>query len=114
MAVGLDYQVGTGGSRLSPAQRQKAAIARAVLKRPVLLALDEATAVLDPAAESRILDALRQEFDGRSVVAALPRTSLASEFDKVLVMEQGRVVDQGSYRDLNRDEGPLAPQMAAE
>ena len=114
MAIGLDYVVGTGGTRLSPAQRQKTAIARAVLKRPMLLALDEATAVLDPASDAKILEALRQEFEGRSIVAALPRTSLASEFDHVLVMEQGRVVQQGSYRDLNRDEGPLAPQMAAE
>src|SRR5438045_9588270 len=73
IAVGLEYAVGTGGSRLLPAQRQQVAIARAVLKRPVLLALDEATAVLDPAAETAILDALRRAFAGRSGLAALTR-----------------------------------------
>ena len=114
LAVGLDYQVGTGGSRLSPAQRQKAAIARAVLKRPVVLALDEATAVLDPTAESRILDALRREFDGRSVIAALPRPEAAQHFDRVLRMEQGRLVAEGTYDEVVHPAEEPAPRLAAE
>ena len=109
LAVGLDYQVGTGGSRLSPAQRQKAAIARAVLKRPVLLALDEATAVLDPAAESRILDALRQEFEGRSIIAALSRPEAAQHLERILRMEHGRLVEDGPYDKVM----PPAEQTAA-
>src|SRR5205823_7398233 len=91
IAVGLEYPVGTGGSRLSPAQRQQVAIARAVLKCPVVLALDEATAVLDPAAESRILAALRREFRGRSLFATLSRPEGARGFDRVLVMDHGRL-----------------------
>jgi ABC-type iron transport system FetAB ATPase subunit len=114
LAVGLDYEVGNGGSRLSPAQRQQAAIARAVLMRPIVLALDEATAVLDPAAESRVLDALRREFaDGRSIVATLSRPEAAHDFPRVLVMDQGRVVEQGTYQDLVR-EGIPALNLAAE
>jgi len=90
------------------------AIARAVLKRPVVLALDEATAVLDPAAESRILAALRHEFERRSLFATLSRPEGARGFDRVLVMEHGRLVTDGDYATLTRPDGPLAPLMAAE
>jgi energy-coupling factor transporter ATP-binding protein EcfA2 len=114
LAVGLDYQVGTGGSRLSPAQRQKAAIARAVLKRPVVLALDEATAVLDPAAESRILDALRHEFEGRVIIAALPRPEAAQHLERVLRMDQGRLVEDGPYDKVVHPAAEPAPRLAAE
>ena len=114
VAVGLEHPVGTGGSRLSPAQRQQVAIARAVLKRPVLFALDEATAVLDPGAESRILAALRHEFEGRSLFATLSRPEAARGFDRVLVMDHGRLVTDGDYATLTRPDGPLAPLLAAE
>src|SRR5215207_10135923 len=113
LAVGLDYQVGTGGSRLSPAQRQKLAIARAVLKRPAVLALDEATAVLDPAAESRILAALREEFAGRAIIAALSRPEAGSGFERVLVLKQGRLVSDGPYEPAKPREAH-APRLAAE
>jgi ABC-type multidrug transport system fused ATPase/permease subunit len=114
IAIGLDHEVGNGGSRLSPTQRQQAAIARAVLKRPVLLALDQATAVLNPADESRVLDALRREFTpDRSIVAALSRPQAARGFDRVLVMEHGRLIDQGSYDAVLRDGAP-ALHLAAE
>jgi putative ABC transport system ATP-binding protein len=114
ITVGLDYPVGTGGSRLLPAQRQQVAIGRAVLKRPVLLALDEATAVLDPAAEATILDALRQEFAGRSILAALSRPDAARGFDRVVVIDRGRLKEDGDYQTLSRRDGSLAPLLAAE
>jgi putative ABC transport system ATP-binding protein len=114
LAVGLDHSVGTGGSRLSPAQRQRVAIARAVLKRPLLLLLDEATAVLDSAAEDHLLAALREEFAGRTLLAALSRPEAARGFDRVLVVEHGRLVDDGDYEAMTRRDGPLAPLMAAE
>src|SRR5262249_41563022 len=81
--------VGTGGSRLSPSQRQRVAIARAVLKHPVLLLLDEASAVLDPVAEDHILASLREEFAGRTVLAALSRPEAARGFERVLLVENG-------------------------
>jgi putative ABC transport system ATP-binding protein len=112
--VGLDYPVGTGGSRLSEAQRQKLAIAGAVLKRPDLMALNDATAVLDGPTETVLLDRLKAEFAGRSLVWSLHRPRLASAFDRVLVMEHGRLVDQGPPAELEKPGSPLAPLLAAE
>ena len=112
--VGLDYPVGTGGSRLSEVQRQKLAIATAVLKRPDLMALNDATAVLDGTTETALLERLKAEFSERSLVWSLHRPRLASGFDRVLVMEHGRLVDQGSPAELEKPGSPLAPLMAAE
>jgi ABC-type microcin C transport system duplicated ATPase subunit YejF len=112
--VGLEYPVGTGGSRLSEAQRQKLAIARTVLKRSDLVALNDATAVLDGATEAVILERLKAEFAERSLVWSLHRARLASAFDRILIMEQGRIVDQGPYAELEKPGSPLAPLMAAE
>jgi ABC-type multidrug transport system fused ATPase/permease subunit len=112
--VGLDYPVGTGGSRLSEAQRQKLAIASAVLKRPDLMALNDATAVLDGTTETTLLERLRLEFADRSLVWSLHRPRLASAFDRVLVMEHGRLVDQGPPAELEKPGSPLAPLLAAE
>ena len=112
--VGLDYPVGTGGSRLSETQRQKLAIASAVLKRPDLMALNDATAVLDGATETALLERLKVEFADRSLVWSLHRPRLASAFDRVLVMEHGRLVDQGPPAELEKAGSPLAPLLAAE
>jgi putative ABC transport system ATP-binding protein len=114
IAVGLDYPVGTGGSRLSEAQRQKLAIASAVLKRPDLMALNDATAVLDGVTETALLERLKAEFAGRSLIWSLHRPRLASAFDRVLVMEHGRLIDQGPPAELEKPGSPLAPLMAAE
>lgn len=115
LALGLDHQAGTGGMRLSPTQRQKTAIARAVLKRPTLLALDEATAVLDPAAENRILEALRREFTGRAMLVSLSRKEVAQGFDRVLVMDQGRLTADGGDDTGGKTREQAAPsRLAAE
>lgn len=114
VAVGLDYPVGTGGSRLSETQRQKLAIAIAVLKRPDLVVLNDATAVLDSAAEAAIIERLKQELDGSSLVCSLNRPRLASAFGRILVMEQGRLVEQGAFEELQQPGRPLEPLLAAE
>jgi energy-coupling factor transporter ATP-binding protein EcfA2 len=93
--LGLDYPVGTGGSRLSEAQRQKMAIAIAVLKRPDLITFSDATTVFDSETEAAIFQRLKEEFVGRSLLCSLHRTRLATGFDRILIMEQGRLVDQG-------------------
>src|SRR5207249_4123656 len=84
--VGLDYNVGTGASRLSMAQRQKVAIARAVLKRPDLLILNEATSALDGQDQTKITSGLREEFAGRGIICVLHRASLARNFDRALIL----------------------------
>ncbi|MBV8337720.1 MAG: hypothetical protein JO358_20265 [Alphaproteobacteria bacterium] len=112
--LGLQYPVGTGGSRLSEVQRQKMAIATAVLKRPDLIALSDATAVFDAETETAILARLQQELSGRSLVCSLSRTRVVSAFDRVLIMEQGRLVDQGPLAELQKPGSALAPLMAAE
>jgi ABC-type multidrug transport system ATPase subunit len=98
--VGLDYQVGSGGSRLSLAQRQRAAIARALLKRPDLLILNEATAALDGQAQGKVTQGLQEEMAGRGLIWVLHRASLARNFDRVLVMSGGKLQEQGRVADL--------------
>ena len=103
MEVGLGYHVGVGGARLSGAQRQKLGIARAVLKRPDILILNEATAGLDGNTQTRVLDGLIDEFEGRGLVWALHRPSMARRFDKVIVMKSGRVAEIGAPDTLDRE-----------
>jgi ABC-type multidrug transport system ATPase subunit len=112
--VGLGYEVGTGGSRLSLAQRQRTAIARAVLKRPDLLILNETTNALDGPAQAKVTEGIRKEFAGRGVVWALHRASLARNFDRVLVMSGGKLQEQGSFAELDRQDSLTALLMAAE
>jgi putative ABC transport system ATP-binding protein len=112
--VGLDYNVGTGGSRLSFADRQKAGIARAVLKRPDLLILNEATSALDGQAQSRVTKGLREEFAGRGIIWVLHRASLAQNFDRVLVLSNGKLQEQGAPSELDGHGSLMSLLIAAE
>jgi putative ABC transport system ATP-binding protein len=112
--VGLNYECGIAGARLTNQQRQKLALARAVLKRPDLLILSEATAVLDGPVQARVLKSLREEFQGRGLIWALHRASLSEGFDRVLVMSGGRLVEQGTFGELKQNGSQLAQLVAAE
>jgi putative ABC transport system ATP-binding protein len=112
--VGLDYNVGTGGSRLSMAQRQKAAIARAVLKRPDLLILNEATSALDGQDQTKLTNGLREEFAGRGIIWVLHRASLARNFDRALILSGGKLQEQGSVSELQGNGSLMSLLVAAE
>ena len=108
---GLDYPVGIAGSRLASVQRQKLAIGRAVLKRPDVLVVDRATAPLDASSQNRILDNLLKEFDSRALIWVVHRASLAERFEQTIVLEGGKVVEQGAFAELNRP-GTVLHQLA--
>ncbi|HKF73506.1 MAG TPA: ABC transporter transmembrane domain-containing protein [Stellaceae bacterium] len=112
--AGLAFPVGPGGSRLSTAQRQKVAIARSILKRPDVLILNEATSALDGPAQVRLIDVLKEEFAGRGLIWVLHRASLARQFQEAMVMEHGRLAEQGALGDLDKPGTKLTELMAAE
>ncbi|HYM32475.1 MAG TPA: ABC transporter transmembrane domain-containing protein [Candidatus Cybelea sp.] len=101
--VGLGFECGIAGGRLSAAQRQKLAIARCIVKHPDLLVMSDATAPLDAASQARVLDAILDEFKGRGLVCSLHRPAAARRFDHIMVMRQGRIVEQGNFAELDKD-----------
>ena len=108
LEIGLDFQVGSMGDRLSGGQRQKVALARAFLKEPPVLILDEATAALDNASQTRIQNLLENKWRGRStVIAVVHRLDTIKNYDKVAVMKAGRIVEVGSYAALMEKKGML-------
>jgi putative ABC transport system ATP-binding protein len=102
---GLDFQVGVGGARLAVPDRQKVALVRAMLKRPVLLVLDQAAAVLDPVSQQRVVQQVLAERKGQGVIWVLSRPEFAERFGVVLVMERGRLVESGAPAELKRKTG---------
>ncbi len=107
LRIGLNYQVGNGGARLSVPDRQKVAIGRALLKHPSVLILDQASAVMDPIAQNRLVTSVLACRQGISVYWVLSRADLAQRFGLVLVMEHGKLAEQGPYQDLVLRDGAL-------
>ena len=91
LEVGLDFQVGVAGARLSNAQRQKLALARALAKRPGLLVVNEATQGLDPAAQARVMAGVFAGAGECLVVWVLPPNAERGSFDRLLVFSEGRL-----------------------
>jgi ABC-type multidrug transport system fused ATPase/permease subunit len=97
---GYDAVVGEQGLTLSGGQRQRIAIARAILRQPSILILDEATSMIDADSEARIADALLEFARGRTCLIVAHRLSTVINADRIVVMDQGRIVDQGSHAEL--------------
>ena len=111
---GYDTMVGERGATLSGGQRQRLAIARALLKDPPILVLDEATSALDAATEARVAGALRRLMAGRTTFIIAHRLSTVRDADQILVFENGRIVERGSFAGLVAQGGPFASLVATQ
>ena len=108
LEIGMDFQVGRGGENLSGGQRQKLALARALLKKPPLLFLDEATANLDNHSQDRVQQVLESQWKGKStLVAVVHRLDTIKNYDKIAVMKSGRIEEMGTYEKLMEAKGLL-------
>jgi ATP-binding cassette subfamily B protein len=111
---GYDTIVGERGYKLSGGEKQRVAIARAVLKNPRILILDEATSALDTESERLVQNALAPLMTGRTTFAIAHRLSTIVAADIILVIEQGRIVEQGNHQSLLNADGPYARLHAAQ
>lgn len=102
---GYDTDIGPRGSSLSGGQRQRLAIARALLREPEILLLDEATSALDAENERMVGEAIAKAERGRTVLAATHHVEAMKRADRVLVMDKGMVVEEGSFEELSKREG---------
>ena len=117
LQVGLDFNVGTGGKRLSQVQRQKIGLARALLRRPDLLIINRSLSALDRSAQANIMKRILTEPIGpkagtNGVLWILSNPSQASQFDRVLVMHEGRLVEDGPPQELLNKQGAFAKLVA--
>jgi len=106
--IGMQFQVGSKGDRLSGGQRQKLAIARAFLKKPRILIMDEATSALDNKSQTRIQTLLDTRWRGKAtLIAVVHRLDIIKNFDRIGVMRSGKIEEMGSYEELMAKEGLL-------
>ena len=105
---GLDTVVGDRGVRLSGGQVQRVAMARALVRNPALLVLDEATSALDSESESLIQQAIESIIGQTTILAIAHRLSTISKADNIIVLDKGRIVEQGSFEELTQHKGAFA------
>ena len=113
LEAGLDYRVGIAGTRLSALRRQKLSIARALMKRPDVLVMDEATSSFDERTQQLMITNIRRLLAGRSLFWVLQDAGLAKSFERVIVMENSSVAEIGKFAELAGNDGALARLMDA-
>jgi ABC-type multidrug transport system fused ATPase/permease subunit len=104
---GLDFQVGSMGEHLSGGQRQKIALARVFLRQPATYVLDEATAALDNASQARVQNFLQSLRGRHTILAVVHRLDTIADYDRIIVMKAGKVVECGTYQELMASQGAL-------
>ena len=109
---GLDTLVGERGVKLSGGQRQRIAIARAILKNPGILILDEATSSLDAESEKLVQDALNTLLEGRTSIIIAHRLATIRDVDRIYVVDEGRIVEQGTHEELSLLENGIYNSLA--
>ena len=112
LADGFDTQVGERGLKLSGGEKQRVAIARTLLKDPPIVILDEATSALDSRTEQEILATLNRVARGRTTLAIAHRLSTIADADRILVLDNGRLAEQGRHTDLLKRDGLYAEMWA--
>lgn len=105
MPEGLETTVGERGGNLSGGQRQRIAIARAILKNPAVMILDEATSALDSESEKWVQDALDRLMENRTAIMVAHRLSTVNQADKIVVLQDGQIVEQGTHNELIAKKG---------
>ena len=105
---GFNTEVGERGVTLSGGQRQRVAIARAIVRNPRILIMDEATSSLDAAVEQEIQEAMKKATSGRTSIVIAHRLATVREADRILVIDRGRIVEEGTHEELKRSGGLYA------